>query len=124
MENPKVFVLTRFAETIGSRAGGRFSSDWWDWRISLLKQWTEPSLRRQTAKNFEWLVSISETASAQQRQILVDAVAGFARVVAQKGLAPSEDVFRPRLGKEEGLYWTVRLDSDDMIHPEFIAELS
>jgi hypothetical protein len=124
MENPKVFVLTRFAEEIGSRAGGGFSSDWWDWRISLVQQWTEPSLRRQTAKNFEWLVSISETASPQQRQTLVEAVAGVATVVVQKGLAPSEDVFRPRLRKEEGPYWTIRLDSDDMIHPEFIAELS
>lgn len=123
MDKPKVFVLTRFAEEIGHRGAG-FSTDWWDWRIVLLKQWTEPSLRRQSAKNFEWLVSISETAIPQQRQALVDAVAGFATVVVQKGLAPSEDVFRAHLQNEKGPYWTVRLDSDDMIHPDFIATLS
>ena len=123
MEGSKVFVLTRFAQQFGHRSVG-FASDWWDLRIALLKQWTEPSLRRQSAENFEWLVSISETVSPQQRQILVEAVAGFGEVVLQKGLASSQDVFRARLQNERDPYWTVRLDSDDMIHPEFIAELS
>ena len=69
-------------------------------------------------------MSISETVSPEQRQMLVEAVAGFASVVVQKGLAPSADVFRPSLRKHKGPYWTVRLDSDDMIHPEFVSELS
>jgi hypothetical protein len=117
-----IYVLTRFAEKFSADAPD-FTPEWLRSRVELLSERTSRSLWNQTEQGFDWLVSVYQGIASDVEADIMKATQGRARLVQQAPKAETEDVFRSYLSQVEGRYWTVRLDSDDMLHPEFLATL-
>jgi hypothetical protein len=117
-----IYVLTRFAEKF-TPGQPDFSHGWLARRVELLQELTSRSLHNQTEQGFEWLVSVYEGVAPEAEARIKEATQSRAQLVHQAPYEETADVFRHYLSQVESPYWTVRLDSDDMLHPEFLATL-
>lgn len=125
MENRRVplFILTRFAQYYPPEIRPAPSEVWLSERLSILCEYTFPSVKRQTDQDFTWLLLVNEEIGEEWREKIERATSPYGKVILQNGFAPAGESFRNYLQNLEGELITVRFDSDDILHPEFISRV-
>jgi hypothetical protein len=121
--SPPVFVLTRLAESLPGKEANLCSEDWISGKVEFLKNYSMPSLLAQSDPDFRWLVSVSEKVPKPLQTLIETVVEPFGQLVFQRGVEHSTDVFGRELKKQAGHYVTVRFDSDDVLHADFVTVL-
>jgi hypothetical protein len=118
-----IFILTRFAQLYREEVAPPPSDEWLEKRLSLLQRYTLPALERQSDRDFIWLLLVSETLDKKWQERIAAAVSSMGKIVLQEGFVEEGDAFAPALQGHADSLITVRLDSDDLIHPDFIKEV-
>jgi GT2 family glycosyltransferase len=120
-------ICTRFnLPTAGPESLVRAQHDWLVNRMALFERYTVPSVRRQSVRDFHWLVYLDPASPAwlrQQLQPLVDEgllTPSYRESVAWQELA--SDV-RELTGATRDVLLTTNLDNDDALAPNFVERL-
>lgn len=119
-------VLTRFNVTTGF--GGRTSPDleWHCHRFDIFGKICYPSLRAQTNQNFQWLIFFGNN-TAETFRIKIREYSKWNNIIPiyVKGLARKRisRAIEQHLRKDSKYLITTRLDNDDALHQDFIANV-
>jgi hypothetical protein len=120
---PTHLLLTRFNLNYGGVYDARYSDAWMRHRMQLFERYCLPSVARQTRQDFRWLIFFDRDRSADWRgEIDRLAALGPFTPIFLEGVAG----LVPEIGKHapsRGLLLTSRLDNDDVIHPDYIADI-
>ncbi len=123
MTMPAVVILTRF--NLHMKFGGADSPnldrEWLERRVQLFEKWCQPSVANQTFKQFRWLVMLDPGTP----QDVLDRLNSLASVDAQRIDDPEHRSLGKRVteGLDEDWIITANLDSDDMLHKDFVKDL-
>jgi hypothetical protein len=117
-------LLTRFNLNYGGAFDARYSEDWMRHRMRIFERYCLPSVARQSERGFEWLIFFDRDRSrAWQGEIdRLAALGRFTPVFLDAAAALLAEVGR-RAPPPGELLLTSRLDNDDVVHPEYIADL-
>lgn len=124
--NPFHVIITRFnVKWSDSAISDGYTDKWMNYRIELFNKYTLPSIKKQTNKNFKWIVLLDKERSKNYD--------GFTSQLVYNGYIPifsdnySESVINTikYINNINGIKYvaTSRLDSDDVVHPAYIANL-
>jgi len=121
MKNYKHYLLTRF--NLGLFSENKYEikdpSKWMDRRIEEFKKWNLPSVLNQSEKSFKWVILIDENTPKRYINQLNELLHPY-----DVWTVKSIDAFSEMLmHTEKEFIITTRLDNDDIIHPDFIAEI-
>jgi hypothetical protein len=116
-------LLTRFNLNYGGVYDARYSEDWMRHRMAIFARYCLPSVARQSASGFRWLVFFDRARSEPWR-------AEIGRLAA---LGPFEPVYLDGAdglvaaiagrARDSGPLVTSRLDNDDAVHNAYIADI-
>ncbi|MBK1634199.1 glycosyltransferase [Rhodovulum adriaticum] len=114
-------LITRFNLNYGDLYP--YSEAWMDHRMGLFERYCLPSVARQSCTGFRWLVFFDRDRT-RPREAAVRALLdrpGWAPVFVD---SPSEMIESLRAqAPAQGLFLTTRLDNDDALHPDFVADV-
>ncbi len=116
-------LLTRFNLKYGGLFDARYSDAWMAHRLDLFERFCLPSVARQIETDFRWLIFFDRERS-EPWLATIDRLVGAGRfepVFLDGDGELIAEVGRRAAGKEVLL--TSRLDNDDVIHPEYIADI-
>lgn len=124
--NPLHLLVTRFNVRWGYEpVDSKYSDDWMRERIGLFERYTLPSVQRQTNKDFRWIILLDEE-RCRPFPGIVERIeqAGYVPMFCEHlDLAiPQIRDYVSRLGPVEYIA-TSRVDSDDVLHPDYIADI-
>lgn len=122
-ESPPVYLLTRFAQLYKPEAAPPPSEEWLARRLELLNSYTLPSVKRQTDRDFHWLLLVSDGISQSWQDRIQTAVEPYGTLVIQQGFTSEGDSFSTFFRGFDHSVITVWLDSDDMLHPNYISAI-
>jgi Putative rhamnosyl transferase len=116
-------LLTRFNLNYGSVYDVRYSEDWMRHRMGIFERVCLPSVARQTAREFRWLIFFDRDRSRDWRGE-IDRLAALGRFTpvfldGAGGLVAEIGRHAPT----GGVLLTSRLDNDDVLHPQYVADL-
>ncbi|UMY65467.1 MULTISPECIES: glycosyltransferase [unclassified Flavobacterium] len=118
LRNPK-WELTKNRETL-------LTDQWMTERLALFANFCLPSVAAQSNKDFRWLLFFDDTTAPAFRQQMAEMTAPhpFIEIHYIAGMAAFYDSIAQLVGRSEKPYLiTSRLDNDDCIHRDFIAEV-
>jgi len=122
----KHYILTRYNCVYRQAHIKRQTPAWCRHRMAVFRNVTLPSVKHQTDQNFTWLVGIYDKTPIRQRRALRKMAAAYKNMVLVPvpfGVYPSiafRNWIRARKHKQT-IIVTSRLDSDDGLHPSFVA---
>jgi hypothetical protein len=124
--NPLHLLITRFNLKWGYEpVDSRYCDDWMRERIALFERYTLPSVQRQTNRDFRWIILLDEERCRRFPGIvgLIERSGYVPMFCAHLDFAvPQIRDYVSALGPVEHIA-TSRLDSDDVLHPDYIADL-
>ena len=129
-ERMQHLIITRFAVRFPEHPAP--SPEWIEERFDLLERYTAPSMRNQTVGDFEWwlqcdvatdqaVVDRLRAVAPQVRVALVGADPGDGRAIATADARGWSARAHVRPGTT--ILVQTRLDSDDVLHPAYLADL-
>jgi hypothetical protein len=114
-------LITRFNLNYGDLYS--YSEGWMDHRMALFERYCLPSVLRQRETGFGWRIYF-DRARTEARRDQVHALLDHPSVVPVYVDRPDEMIADLRAqAPDAGLFLTTRLDNDDMLHPDFTAEV-
>lgn len=128
------FLITRFNLRFGAmdadkRGRAVRTSDWLDDRIGLFEHYCLPSVLHQRQHDFRWLILLDRESDDRLRQRArrwAESGAGRIEPVYLPPVERQEHMARPvleRLEPDTELLVTTRLDNDDALHEDALAEV-
>lgn len=124
--NPLHLLITRFNLKWGYEpVDSKYSDDWMRERIALFERYTLPSVQRQTNDDFRWIILLDEE-RCRRFPGIVELIerSGYVPMFCEhlRFAVPQIRDYVSALGDVEHVA-TSRLDSDDVLHPDYIADL-
>lgn len=120
---PAVVILTRFNlyMKFGDAEPPNLNREWLERRVALFENWCQPSVANQSYKDFRWLVMLDP----RTPQDIVDRLNALEAVDARGIENPEHKALGKMLteGMSEEWVITANLDSDDMLHRNFVKDL-
>ena len=120
---PAVVILTRFNlyMKFGEAEPPNLNREWLERRVQLFEHWCQPSVANQTCKDFRWLVMLDP----RTPQDIVDRLNTLDAVDARGIENPEHNALGRMVAESISDDWiiTVNLDSDDMLHKDFVKDL-
>jgi hypothetical protein len=114
-------LITRFNLNYGDLYP--YSEAWMDHRMALFERYCLPSVLRQREAGFAWRVYF-DRARTEARRARVEALLDHPGMRAVFVDRPEEMIADLRAqAPADGLFLTTRLDNDDMLHPDFTAQV-
>lgn len=114
-------LITRFNLNYGDIYP--YSEVWMQHRMALFARFCQPSVRRQTATDFRWLVYF-DRARTQAHQARLAPLFDDPRFEAVHVDSPDAMIADIRArAPRSGAFLTSRLDNDDVLHPDFVTRL-
>lgn len=119
------YLITRFNIPMGFKGKDNEvvvpDDNWMEHRMDLFLKYCEPSVRKQSFKNFVWFIIVHEDTDKKY----LDKICENENVVLLKGRTFPEvyQAFSKDFLSPNEAYFTMRLDNDDSIHPKFIESL-
>ena len=117
-----IIVRTRFSVTSGKWPGFVPDKSWLDFRIDLFRKCAMRAMRKQSYKDYVWLIETSLETSNYVKEKLGDCGRVNGHIVASEGArgegfsALSEEAMG--VIPDSYYYIVTRLDSDDVLHPK------
>lgn len=100
------------------------SAEWFEERFQLFNRFTVPSVRAQTHDQFEWLVMMDPDSPLEQVRRVSRVLPEHGRIVFHPaGVKLRQTINRHVAEARPDWLITSRLDSDDVLHSRFIADI-